>query len=333
MKIAVFGYYNALNAGDDRIQDCITKLLKGHTVVFLPHFLPPPKEYIQSFDWILIGGGGLVFERVGIWVKPKQWIKKCKAKIGVFGLGVNHVSSILLEEVYTIINHSEFFFVRDEQSKILLNNHPKINVQPDPTWCFPFQFQTNLIEENKSIALNLLPCHWKQFEPNAWVKSLSEFEVQPFPFHFGTDRDGDLLESYYSNSTPKEFSLEPLIKSQIVVACRFHAIIFAMQLGKVFIAINYDDKVKRLLTDADLLECCLETTEHNLLKEKIEFVKDNKAILRQKINKFAQEQINHAENLKEEIQRHLLLTPRKEKTRKSASFLKNAAKKLQLMKT
>jgi hypothetical protein len=33
--------------------------------VFLPHYLPPPKEYLETFDWILIGGGGLVFERLG----------------------------------------------------------------------------------------------------------------------------------------------------------------------------------------------------------------------------------------------------------------------------
>lgn len=50
MKIAVFGYYHSLNAGDDRIQYSITKLLEGNTVVFLPHYLPPPREYLETFD-------------------------------------------------------------------------------------------------------------------------------------------------------------------------------------------------------------------------------------------------------------------------------------------
>ncbi|BAY07243.1 polysaccharide pyruvyl transferase family protein [Calothrix sp. NIES-2098] len=305
MKIAVFGYYNALNAGDDRIQYSITRLLQGHNVVFLPHYLPPPQEYLQTFDWILIGGGGLVFESVGIWVDIKQWTKKCKAKIGIFGLGVNRVSPELLLEILHLIDYASFFYVRDQKSKALLNNHPKVEVHPDLTWCFPFSSE-KITSSSNQIAINLAPCHWKDFEPEMWLKALSEFQLSPFPLNFNINRDFDLLKKYFGDVTPQEFTLQPLIESQILVACRFHAIIFAMQLGKPFIAINYDEKVERLLTESNLSECCLETTEYALVREKIYFILANQAQIEQKISSFVALQAEKATYLRQSIQNHFL---------------------------
>lgn len=306
MKIAVFGYYNALNAGDDRIQYCITRLFQGNTIVFLPHYLPPAEEYLQSFDWILIGGGGLVFDRVGIWVNTKQWIKKCRANIGVFGLGVNRVSPDLLPELSHLIEKADFFYVRDEKSKSLLNNHPKVKVQPDLTWIFPFSVEKSTKVSNK-IAINLLPCHWKEFDVERWVKELelSAFDINPFPLNFNRDRDYDLLKKYFGNSITQEFSLQPLIDSEILVACRYHAIVFAMQIGKPFIAINYDEKVQRLLSEANLSELCLETTEFDCLSEKIDFVLAEKAEIQDKINLFATEKKEKAMGFKDNLQNHL----------------------------
>lgn len=308
MKVAVFGYYNALNAGDDRLQYCVTRLLKGHQVVFLPHYLPPPKEYLQSFDWILIGGGGLVFERVGIWINTSKWLRNCSAKIGVLGLGINHLSPELLLEVSSLIECAKFFYVRDHASQALLNHHPKVEVYPDLTWCFPLPVEQPK-GEPQGIALNLLPCHWRSFDISAWVKLLENFQIHPFPFHFGGGRDFDLLKSYFGDRTPSEFSLKPLADSQLLIACRFHAIIFAMQLGKPFIAINYDDKVQRLLTEADLLDCCLQTTEHPLLLAKIQFVLENQSFIQQKISVFSQKQKIYAQNLVQSIQSHLHSPP------------------------
>ncbi|MTJ11412.1 polysaccharide pyruvyl transferase family protein [Anabaena sp. UHCC 0187] len=313
MKIAVFGYYNALNAGDDRIQYSITRLLQGNSIVFLPHYLSPPQEYLQSFDWILIGGGGLVFERVGIWVNTKQWIKKCKAKIGVFGLGVNRVSPDLLPDLYDLIESSEFFYVRDEQSRSLLNNHPQVEVHPDLTWCFPLPVEPNTSVSNK-IAINLVPCHWKEFDVEMWLKELSKFQLNPFPLNFNKNRDFDLLKTYFGDITPQEFSLQPLRESEILVACRYHAIIFAMQMGKPFVAINYDEKVERLLKEANLSELCLETTQSALLPEKINFILANQAEIRDKIKLFVDRQQERSVHLTESIQKYLKYTQKDSRT-------------------
>ncbi|AFZ59168.1 polysaccharide pyruvyl transferase family protein [Anabaena cylindrica FACHB-243] len=328
MKIAVFGYYNALNAGDDRIQYSITRLLQGNTIVFLPHYLSPPQEYLQSFDWILIGGGGLVFERVGIWVNPKQWIKKCKAKIGVLGLGVNRVSQDLLVDLYDLIENSEFFYVRDEQSKSLLNNNPKVEIHPDLTWCFPHPLEKNTTFDSidNKIAVNLVPCHWKEFDVPMWFKELSKFKLNPFPLNFNQNRDFDLLKTYFGGLTPDEFSLQPLVESQLLVGCRYHAIIFAMQMGKPFIAINYDDKVHRLLAESKLLELCLETTEYALVPEKINFILANQDKIKEKIKLFVHTQKEKSIYLTESLQKHISTTQKPQAT--PFNFLKTNVKKI-----
>lgn len=301
MKIAVFGYYNALNFGDDRLQHCITRLLAGHTVVFLPHYLPVPKSYLQDFDWILIGGGGLVFERVGIWVKMHQWIKQCRAKVGVFGLGVNRMSPDLKPELDTLLAHAKFFFVRDEKSKALLN-HPKVEVFPDLTWCFPIVH--DVVPQTGGIALNLVSCPWKPYSSEAWIKTLPSVQIHPFPFHFGKGRDVALLSEFFSN-VPSEFSLLPLLQSQLLIACRFHAIVFAMQLGKPFVAISYDDKVSRLVTESGLSECLLETTDHDLLPAKIDYVIQHQAELQHKMAAYAVQQQQLAQSLTQKLHAHL----------------------------
>lgn len=310
MNIAVFGYYNHLNAGDDRLQYCLTRLLKGHTVVFLPHYTLPPNAYLNTFDWILIGGGGLIFERVGIWQNVKGWSSACRANIGVIGIGVNRIGHELEEELAALIDRCHFFYVRDQESKQLLDHlfghHSKVEVLPDLSWCYPLS--TSVSKEATGIALNLLPCTWKPYEPEAWVEALEALPtrpVRPFPFHFGDDRDADLLKSFFPDYTPEEFTLEPLLRSKILLACRFHAIIFAMQVGQLFIAINYDVKVHRLLAEANLTELELQTNEPHLLQEKLAFVNKNEEMLRAKISTYVSEQISKAVGMVEKSQQQI----------------------------
>jgi len=324
MKIAVFGYYNALNAGDDRIQYCITRLLQGHTVIFLPHYLPPPKNFLQTFDWILIGGGGLVFERIGIWRNIKSWLRHCNAKIGVLGLGVNHTTPELLVELEALIEHCDFFYVRDQLSKALLNHHSKVEVYPDLTWCYPLQCEN--IGLANGLALNLLPCHWNPYNPKEWVNELSDQTVHPFPFHFGHYQDFDLLKEFFGESVTQEFSLQPLLKSNILIACRFHAIVFAMQLRKPFVAINYDDKVRRLLDESNLETLGLETTEHYHLKEKLNYIASNWADICTRIDHFSSHNEKGAQLLINSVQTHLAISQKQDLSR--PSLLKRATNKL-----
>ena len=80
-----------------------------------------------------------------------------------------------------------------------------------------------------------------------------------------------------------------------------------MQLGKPFIAINYDEKIERLLRESDLVECGLETTEYELLIEKINFILNNQKLIQKKINDYANLQTQNAKELTKLIKNYLLL--------------------------
>ena len=296
MNIAIFGFYNSLNAGDDRIQYCLTRALRqNNTLVFLPHFQKPNPVYLRSFDWILIGGGGLVLERVGIWDRMARWIGQSrrklrgpKVKIGVLGLGVKKVSDGLDRELSDLIERAEFFHVRDSASKSKLNDDPRVEVSPDLTWMFPYH--TEIAPQPGIIALNLAPCPWRGFQAAEWVKHLNDEEVKPLPLYFTQDRDYGMLREFYDAVVPDEWTIEPLVQSEILVASRYHAITFAMQLRRPFVAIRYDTKVEGLLADAGLLDCMLQTNQSDQLPEKIAWVRANKAELIARIDRYATEQ-------------------------------------------
>lgn len=307
MKIAVFGFYNSLNAGDDRLQYCITRMFRDlGNLVFLPHNSRPPLSYLKTFDWILIGGGGLVFQRHGIWQDMKQWMSKIKAKIGVIGLGINHLPDDLALELSNLLDRTSFFYVRDKESKALLNNDSRVEVYPDLSWCFPLEVNSEQYHyQPNSVALNLVPCSWKEFDHQKWVAELSQFKVKPFPLCFLPHRDFDLLQQYYSDNESTEFSLQPLLSSHLLVACRYHAIIFALQNKKPFIAINYDVKVRRLLEESNLLDCCLETFEYNKIQSKIEYLLENEAAILDKANDYCLLQYAKAQEMKNKVRKSL----------------------------
>ena len=293
MKIVIFGYYNALNAGDDRIQHCLRHALRQENelleaLVFLPHFLEPNVSFLRQFGWALIGGGGLVFEKVGIWHRMKRWIGKSRVNVGVLGLGINRLPDGLDRELGDLLDKARFVHVRDAPSKALLGDDARVTVSPDLTWMLPYS--TEIAPEPDTIALNLAPCSWKPFDAASWVEAVRGEEVRPFPLFFTQNRDLGLLRGFYGDAVPDEWTLAPLIQSEILVASRFHALIFAMQLRRPFIAINYDEKIERLLAEADLLDCLLQTDQSAQLPDKLRWVRENRASLIQRVDAYASAQ-------------------------------------------
>ena len=296
MNIAIFGFYNSLNAGDDRIQYCLTRALRqGNTLVFLPHFQKPNPAYLRSFSWILIGGGGLVLERVGIWNQMRHWIRRSRrklrgprVKIGVLGLGIKDFKQGLDGELRDLLKESAFFYVRDAASKSKMGDDACVEIWPDLTWMFPYHSQRT--PQVGTIALNLAPCPWRNFQAGEWVAALGDEIIKPLPLYFTDDRDHGLMREFYGESVPDEWTVEPLIQGEILVASRYHAITFAMQLRRPFIAIRYDTKIESLLTDAGLLDCMLQTNQSDQLAEKIAWVRANQAELIERIDRYATEQ-------------------------------------------
>lgn len=273
MKIAVFGYYHQLNYGDDRLGQSLVRALHPHTVVLLPHNQdPPPTDW---FDFILIGGGGLVWTRVGIWKKITAWLAKSKKPFGVAGLGINELNEDLKPDLLWMVEHSELFVVRDQKSHQLLDNHPKVKVLPDLTWMFPYPTRQKF-PNSGLIALSLASKHPQGYDPIVWGKSIREMgNIVPFPLRFGAKHDSDIFHTLEFENVPDDFTVNPLYECDYLIGTRFHSIVFALQIGVPFIAILYDDKVKRVLEDNDLLDLSVGAFDVEALPAKLEYLQAN----------------------------------------------------------
>jgi len=288
--ICVFGFYGKGNTGDDRLQFSLVQTLSDeHTVIFLPHMIAPPTDLLSRCDLIIIGGGGLVFERVGIWRNVRNWIGATSAPIIVLGIGINRVDEQLKLELNTLFKRAILVMVRDNESALLTGPNPIVSIGPDLSWFHPYSEQTCQTQGNHGIALNLVHCHWKDYEPEGWVRSLQHEKLLPFPFKcIGKDSDFTLLESLLPlEIIPKEFTLRPLEICECAVVCRYHAVQFALQLRVPFIAISYDFKVARLMHEAGLADCLLDTNEHSLLTDKLRYLRDNRASILKRVSEYS----------------------------------------------
>ena len=88
MNIAIFGWYHHQNAGDDRMQSCLTRWLDGHTLAFLPAGRPPPIELLRTYDAVLIGGGGLIARSGGLFRGMAAWVRATRIPVGLAGVSV-----------------------------------------------------------------------------------------------------------------------------------------------------------------------------------------------------------------------------------------------------
>ena len=304
MRIAVFGYYNTRNEGDARLQQVITHMLGGqHELVFLLHHWLPPISFLREFDWVLIGGGELVQRHIGIWCNTRDWIGTSGVRVGVLGLGAKEVDTRLAAEVRTILDTAQFFFVRDAVSKRLLADDSRIQVAPDLSWVLPLPANRTEPDPDR-IAVNLGWCPATGFEPERWLNILKgRYNTDPMPFYFGGRPgvgDAQFLAQHYSQ-LPERFTLDPMEKCWLTVACRYHAITYAIQLRRPFVAISYDDKVERLCQQAGLSEFCLKADESSKLEAVIERARKERAEIIRKMDVFASAQEKSAALMRQTI--------------------------------
>ena len=89
------------------------------------------------------------------------------------------------------------------------------------------------------------------------------------------------------------FDIKILKQSDYLIGMRLHSIIFATQLGKPFIALNYASKVYNYLEDLGLREYVVEIDSYGGLDKKITNLKKNSdeisTILLSKTEQFNQE--------------------------------------------
>lgn len=258
LRGVVFGWYHQRNAGDDRFAHCIESWLDDHELIFLPHTYPPPLEILEHCDYVILGGGSIANQINGVFSNMRQWINR--SKIPVFGVSLT-VSSYeaFQKELKAIPDTGGMIWVRDETSEQWLNFDDGVVFAPDIAWLFPRTFSHET--RTSKIGVNFRPWSRIDWNPKLWQNKLTDFfgdQLEPWPLCFGKDPDLDVLRTIVkSDRYPTEFDPTLPSRSQLIVAMRYHAIIFSIQAGTPFIAVNNTRKVKDLLQQVNLEEMSL----------------------------------------------------------------------------
>lgn len=270
---AVFGWYHKRNAGDDRLAHCIENWLSGHELIFLPHTSFPPIELLQQVDYVILGGGSIANQVHGVFKNMRQWIQA--AQVPVFGvsLTVSHYDEFRYE-LSSILETGGMIWVRDPKSAEVLRFERDLVVAPDISWLFPRSFPHEV--RNDSVGINFRPWSKVDWEPQAWKVQLNQAfgdRLTPWPLCFGKDDDLSILDQVMTiQNCSGEFDPTVPSRSQLIMAMRYHAIIFAIQAGTPFIAIENTRKVQYLLEQVGLSHAAVPLNQPNQLLQTLESV-------------------------------------------------------------
>ncbi len=197
MNIAVFGWYHHRNAGDDRMQYCITRWLDGHCLAFLPAGRPPPVELLRTYDAVIIGGGSIISAGAGMYRNMARWVRAAGIPVAMVGVSLTEITPELRRELRAFFDLDLccFAWFRDQESVELVGSHPKAFAAPDITWLYPFPVMPPTAAARPSVAV----CLRKQRDlpVERWRRVLAtlarDHDILPWPLYFENGGDAAVL--------------------------------------------------------------------------------------------------------------------------------------------
>lgn len=338
MKIALIGWSGNDNWGDERMHFCTKKFFCNHTIIRFTSFLEAILniEKINACDYLLIGGGGLIFRGFN---RYAQFLSKITIPLGCIGISVEATSlnKDMKEGLEILKDKADFIYVRDIKSKKILQNHFKVIVGPDITFLYPYNEVPIVI--NDSCALNLRNWFWWDLELHSelhermtrWdekypiIRLIYPFrrwrpdklvglvrrqfkELLPFPLYFGKydKTDFKILGKYFRGIT-KKFDLSLLRNSRFLIGMRLHSLIFATQMGIPFISLSYEPKNVNYCSALSHPELSLPLLDYKQIERKIDYLKNNYDVIRQDLLRYTEDATKQAVHIFESIEKLMMM--------------------------
>lgn len=251
MNIAVFGWYHHQNAGDDRMQQCITRWFDGHTLAFLPAGRPVPMDWLRTYDGVILGGGGILMSRGGMFRDMASWIRRFGGPVALCGVSAESLPDDLAGELRAALDVMSFAWFRDQGSLDAVGPHPRAFVAPDLSWLYPFEE----CDPGQGTAIGLR--REGDFPVDAWRAAFDDLDGPrlPWPLYFESGGDAELAERLLGlepGASGREFSVEVARRAARIVTGRFHGLTFGMQLGRPVLTVSSRPKVARFLEEHGL---------------------------------------------------------------------------------
>jgi len=283
LKIAALGYYGFGNLGDEAVLAGIREALRpalGEESDFLVLSNAPDEtarlhggvrvvnrwkwreasNALRGCDLFVFGGGSLLQDatsaRSVLWYALMATIARKRARRVLWwahGVGPLH-SHISRRAVGWLANRADAVTVRDEKSGELLKAVGARGVIPvvaDPAFALPVPQNLPVAGEHKPILIALR--RWKNDQIRGVAATGALSDAVPAPFHLPDDRafmaeltKGDGGEDWRAAGRSPVDVLGQVAQSEMVVAMRLHALIFAARCAVPFVALSYDPKVDAL---------------------------------------------------------------------------------------
>lgn len=305
MRIGILGWYGHQNFGDERILYCLKKILQGHDILVVGGWNEAREALseLNSCDYVLIGGGGLILRGCS---KHVDIIERLHVPFSCVGISVEAEHREMLPFIEILNAKADRIIVRDSVSENIFGSNPKIEICPDLTFLYPLEIVSPT--ETEICGLNLRPWFfWKgqlhgdfhlfmyrqsrkyqnlskfypfqKWDPDAVVPVLKRSfnYLIPMPFYFEEVEENDktLMQRYF-NEVPGSFSLIKFDQIRYLIGMRLHAIIFSVQCGIPFLSLSYQPKNIRFCKDLGLENLSVDIFNwRKQIPEKIEYIRSN----------------------------------------------------------
>lgn len=328
MVIGNIGWSGNANWGDERMAYCIKRQFNKDKIVFFNGWLDAIEhiEKLNTCDYILIGGGGLIFRGFNTYL---TFLKSIKRPFGCVGVSIeaDQLNKDMVLGLDYLKYRSDFIYVRDKKSKNLLGNHYKTILGPDISFLYPYSPSSKV--SRTITGLNLRNWPWwdselfgeidvmfQKFDRKfPWLKNVYPLKkwdsvnfvnilkkdvkhISPVPFYFGSydTTDYSYLKRFFPK-VPKTYSKQLLEQCHMFIGMRLHSIIFATQLGIPFISLSYEPKNVNYCTDLGLPELSLPLKEYKEVSKKISYVKQHYESIQSQLNDYTLEAEKNASHI------------------------------------
>lgn len=270
-KIAVIGWYNHGNVGDEAFKAAFQALFPQFDFTFMAHV---PDDINANFDAVWVGAGSFLDEHTG-------GLAEITLPMAFLGIGMGHVPGDVL---LSVMAKAKALVVRDSLTqKILTSVGLSPELAPDLAFANPILANPQASQGKKAVVL-LNDFFTPKMDGTAWQRSAWDWfhhefsrsleelirggwEIDLVPMCQGGIDDrrpagmiqGYLVEQLQAhthwvhaagpNVSPEQVVHNAVAASDLVITQRYHGMIYATQLGKPFVAISGHDKI-RAFTEA-----------------------------------------------------------------------------------
>jgi polysaccharide pyruvyl transferase WcaK-like protein len=256
MRIALVGWYGHENAGDDRMEHALRSLFREHFVTAFDFdqwkWLPP---VLERYDYVIFGGGTLFTNGNNGVRRSRIMLQRSHRPFAVMGVGIDRVPQEYRHHLEWTIANARLFMVRDNQSRERCEWTDEVRVAPDLTWLAPFPVHRR-DTTSRVVAVNL--AHYGEGEPEvaqaftcAARRLLPTADLVAWPLSRDVETDDTVVLNQWFRGAEETNPAGLVSGARIGVAHRFHAMIYATQMGLPFIPVVSQKKAAAYLEEMD----------------------------------------------------------------------------------